>query len=380
MRAMDEKHAEDVSDNKEIARLQEKMFIIHKDMVNMKNIYVQQIEILSMQYKEETKKINEMKEKYNNLKNEMHQNEQKSQKMLTEIQMLQNDNKNLQNQLELITNKSDKDILSIKILYIQQIELLSTQNAEKMKETNEIKYKYHNLKIELEKSQIMLTEMKLLRNQNTDLKNQLELMANKTSRSYGDEPMYDMRDNKNPKAIHSNLLVFGYIRMDIEKMYQLTIPKGIKNILYEYWLIKLCKYIIVNRKSGNTLDHYFERSIEAFNYQPKHINHHWIFSRAQSNMSNKEQKCWIITNCKSKKNLEYVSGNLIRAINTDTSPKHQWILAEHDNGYYAITNKSSRNTLDHYFERSIKARNSNPCHVNHQWKIQTPEGKLFGHH
>eukprot|EP01084_Bolivina_argentea_P064853 118226_1 len=60
-------------------KLQNKMFIMHEDMVNMEQLYQTKMDMMSAENKQAMKAMNEMKEKYDSLKSVVEQTEEKSQ-------------------------------------------------------------------------------------------------------------------------------------------------------------------------------------------------------------------------------------------------------------------------------------------------------------
>eukprot|EP01084_Bolivina_argentea_P070706 128572_1 len=58
-----------------------------------------------------------------------------------------------------------------------------------------------------------------------------------------DEEKYIVDENRNRinrARVHTDILIAGYMRQVIERMYQIFIPSEIKNLCFDYWYIPVC--------------------------------------------------------------------------------------------------------------------------------------------
>ena len=46
--------------------------------------------------------------------------------------------------------------------------------------------------------------------------------------------------DKNGNRIKTDILIYGYLRQEIEKLYKILIPSEIKQLCFEYWFINIC--------------------------------------------------------------------------------------------------------------------------------------------
>ncbi|MEM7382993.1 MAG: RICIN domain-containing protein [Bacteroidota bacterium] len=121
--------------------------------------------------------------------------------------------------------------------------------------------------------------------------------------------------------------------------------------------------VIANKATGMMLDHYYGKSIQAYNNDEDHPHHRWIIKPKQDNT-------YAILNKATGKALDHYYGKSIQAYNNDEDhPHHRWHLNLKGDGSCAIANFATGKALDHYYGKSIQAYNNDEDHFHHRWFI-----------
>lgn len=122
---------------------------------------------------------------------------------------------------------------------------------------------------------------------------------------------------------------------------------------------------IVNKCSGMALDHFYGRSVQAFNADLSHPHHQWILERC-------EDGYFAIVNLATGMALDHYRGHRIAAYNNDvTHPHHQWKFVPHDDASFAIVNRATGMALDHFYGMKVEAFNSDTRNGYHRWWVKS---------